>query len=384
MNAAARTSFELWPLQGEAIEFTLRFSATPLTDIAEPSPDFATTRASTQAHWEKFWSEGAAVDLSQSRDPRWHELERRVVLSQYVTAINCAGSAPPQETGLVCNSWFGKFHLEMHWWHSMQFALWNRLPLLERSLGWYHDIMPQARENARRQGYEGARWPKMVATDGEDSPSSVAVFLIWQQPHPLYFAELCYRQNPTPETLERYRDIVFETAEFMASYAVWDEATERYNLGPALIPAQESYGNTRRTNLNPAYELAYWHWALGIANQWREHCGLERVAKWDEVRDHLAKPLVRDGIYEAIETPPFTIRKDHPSMLGALGMLPLTPLFDTEVMARTLESVMKDWDWQSTWGWDYPMMAFTAARLGRPELALGNPTARFAQKPLPA
>ena len=26
----------------------------------------------------------------------------------------------------------GKFHLEMHWWHAVHFALWNRLELLEK------------------------------------------------------------------------------------------------------------------------------------------------------------------------------------------------------------------------------------------------------------
>ena len=45
--------------------------------------------------------EGGAVDLSDSRDPRAPELERRVVLSQYLTAIQCSGSLPPQETGLT-------------------------------------------------------------------------------------------------------------------------------------------------------------------------------------------------------------------------------------------------------------------------------------------
>ena len=60
-----------------------------------------------------FWEEGAAVDFSHCTDPRAKELERRVVLSQYLLAIQCAGSTPPQETGLTYNSWFGKYHLEM-------------------------------------------------------------------------------------------------------------------------------------------------------------------------------------------------------------------------------------------------------------------------------
>jgi hypothetical protein len=33
--------------------------------------------------------------------------------------------------------------------------------------------------------------------------------------------------------------------------------------------------------------------------------------------------------------------------------------------------VLAHWDWEAKiWGWDYPMIAMTAARLGRPEKAL--------------
>ena len=33
----------------------------------------------------------------------------------------------------------------------------------------------------------------MVGPDGKDSPSSIGPLIIWQQPHPIYYAELCYR-----------------------------------------------------------------------------------------------------------------------------------------------------------------------------------------------
>ena len=39
---------------------------------------------------------------------------------------------------------------------------------------------------------------------------------------------------------------------------------------------------------------------------------------------------------------------------------------DREIMRRTLHKTMKEWKWDQTWGWDYPMMAMTAA-LGRME-----------------
>jgi hypothetical protein len=361
-----------------SLEIVFAFSPTP---VIETLPDFQMVRDASAQYWQKFWQSGVVIDFSQCTDPRAFELERRVVLSQYLTAIQCAGTLPPQETGLVCNSWFGKFHLEMHWWHAVHFALWGRVALLERSLPWYRSILPKAKETAQLQGYKGARWPKMTSPDGSESPSTVGVFLIWQQPHPIYYAELCYRARPDRQTLEQYRDIVFETAEFMASYPVWDQAGQRYVLGPALIPAQESYGRYRASNLNPTFELAYWYWALETAQKWQERLGLERDPTWDKVIKNLSRPNIREGIYTGIETYPFTITEDHPSMLAALGFVPQsllchsdyedrTLLIDPNTMKRTLEFVLQRWDWPSTWGWDYPMIAMTAARIGEPERAV--------------
>ena len=61
-----------------------------------------------------------------SRDPRAAVLERRVVLSQYLTAVQVGGDFPPQESGLTCSTWYGKHHTEMMWWHTAHFALWGR------------------------------------------------------------------------------------------------------------------------------------------------------------------------------------------------------------------------------------------------------------------
>ena len=146
--------------------------------------DFASGKKETAKHWTNFWQTGGAIDLSGSKDPRWFELERRIVLSQYLTAIQDAGSNPPQETGLTYNTWEGKFHLEMHFWHEAHFALWDRLPLLERSVDYYNKILPRAEGTAKKQGFAGARWPKMTSPSGAESPSPVGPFLVWQEPHP--------------------------------------------------------------------------------------------------------------------------------------------------------------------------------------------------------
>src|SRR5436189_164950 len=77
----------------------------------EPLPDAAATKSASEAYWPRFWTDGGTLDLSASADPRAKELERRIVLSEYLTAVNCAGTMPPQETGETFNSWFGKAHL---------------------------------------------------------------------------------------------------------------------------------------------------------------------------------------------------------------------------------------------------------------------------------
>jgi hypothetical protein len=45
-------------------------------------------------------------------------------------------------------------------------------------------------------------------------------------------------------------------------------------------------------------------------------------------------------------------------------------LIDDWTMRATLDHVFKTWDWPTTWGWDYPVIAMTAARVGEPERAI--------------
>ena len=365
----AKHQFEIRPgKKSDALELVCAFAPKANSRLT----DFAQAKSNAQKNWNDFWQTGGAIDLSGSQDPRWFELERRIVLSQYLTAIQSAGSNPPQETGLTYNTWEGKFHLEMHWWHEAHFALWNRLPLLEKSLDYYQKILSRAEGTAQKQGYAGARWPKMTSPSGAESPSPVGPFLVWQEPHPIFHAELCWREHLDQATLEKYRDIVFQTADFMASYATWDTNTSRYVLGPTLQCAQEIFPKDK--TFNPTFELTYFRWALETAQSWRERLNLPREKKWDHVLQHLAKPAVADGKYLFSETTPDCYtnpiwNKDHPAVLGALSFVP-GPQIDPGTMRHTLDWIWQNWNWPDTWGWDYPMLAMTAARLGEPERAI--------------
>lgn len=350
---------------GDTLELVASFAPIP---AAVPAA-FAEVADDSAATWERFWNSGAAVDLAGTSDERAAELERRVVLSQYLTAVHSAGSLPPAETGLLTNSWQGKFHLEMHFWHAAHFAAWGRPELLERSLGWYLDTLPVARATAARQGYPGARWPKHVGPDGRESPSPIGALLVWQQPHILYLLELVWNgSDPERRTrlLADYGQLVDETATFMAAFP--DQADGVFHLGPPVMPAQEFYD--ARTTVDPTFELAYWWWGLEIAQRWRERSGRSRDTEWTDVQTGLARPHVVDGRYRAIASDEPMRLDDHPSLLGALGVVPATPVVDAGTMEATLLDVLERWDWPSAWGWDFPVLAMTAARLGRPDLAV--------------
>ncbi|WP_168119666.1 glycoside hydrolase family 65 [Paenibacillus sp. HB172176] len=364
-----RTGAHEFTLQPAAASDELSFSV----GFAPGQPETANVEeviATSGRRWASFWMKGAAVDFAGSSDPRAHELERRIVLSQFLCAMHSGGSIPPQETGLMYNSWFGKAHLEMHWWHASHFPLWGREELLLNSMDWYTEILPVARELASSQGYEGARWPKMVGFDGKPCPSPVAPGLIWQQPHPIALAELLYLSNQSQAMLERFRSVVYESADFMVSFAHWNEETGCFDLGPPLIPAQECH--RLQDSKNPPYEVEYWKQGLETAVRWAERLGEKPNPEWVRVAGAMAPLPEKGGVYLAHERCEDTFTEknhDHPSMLGALGLLPGT-LVDRETMLNTLLKVKECWDWDSAWGWDFPMCAMAAARLNEPDLAV--------------
>lgn len=360
--------FMLRALGVSTLEGVVVFRENP-DDRRKITPDFDSLRGKAADAMATFWKSGGMVDLSSSADPRWRELERRVVLSQYLTGIQSRGLHCPAETGLTANSWHGKFHLEMHWWHSVHFALWGRADILQRQLEWYRQSLPVMRGNAHRQGYKGARWGKMLGPDGRESPSGVGPLLLWQQPHPIYFAELLRRLEPQRVHSPELAGLVEETAAFMADFVTWNPDRKVYELGPPFISAREFGAASRARNKNGAFELAYWRWGLLTASEWRKQRGLPARPEWREIAEKLAPLPVQNGRY--IEQEALVVRDGgHPCQLAAFGFLPGSPAVDRQVMARTLDHVLSRWDHRETWGWDYPLMAFTAARLGRGEQAV--------------
>ncbi|TFK20024.1 hypothetical protein FA15DRAFT_722311 [Coprinopsis marcescibilis] len=358
-------------------ELALTLHWTPKSTPPNLSSPDDVERSSTNG-WFKYWSDSGFVDVwTGSEDPRAEELQRRIILSRYLLRVNGAGDTPPQESGLVNNGWFGKFHMEMYFWHSAHWALWNNWEILNLSSTIYHRLLPSARALARtQQGYTtGARWLKMTDPSGRSSPGELNNLLIWQQPHPILFALYEYRAFPTSRTLKKWREVILHTADWMAEFAWFNSTSGKFDLGPPVHVVSEDTSPNR--TVNPAFELAYWRYGLGEAERWVEKLGERPPEKWKVVRENLAAlPVGGDGLYaihEGIHSsfwtdPAYT--SDHPALVGLHGWLPPTPGLDLPIAKLTSEKIWTHWNITNCWGWDFPMLAMSAARNGDPEKAL--------------
>lgn len=352
--------------RGTSIAVRVGFrDGTPPTAI----PGVDASREAAARAWESFWLSGGAIELADSTDERAPELERRVVLSQYQMRVNASGPLPPQEGGLATITWSGRFHLEMIWWHLAHWSLWGRDALMRDGVDYYRRTLSSSMERARTQDFSGARWPKNPSPEGREAPHPIHAMLIWQQPHPMFFAELEYRADPSAHVVDRWAEVLDATADFMASFA-HRGSDERYHLGPPVYEVGET--TDPWTTVDPAFELAYWRFGLRIAAQWRARRGLRPDQAWETVLADLAPLPAQDGVYvlhAAVEDMWTQWTSSHPAIVGAFGWLPGDGV-DRAVMDRTLDRHLRSWQWDTMWGWDPPMLAMCAARLGRPGLAV--------------
>ncbi|OSX62141.1 hypothetical protein POSPLADRAFT_1142659 [Postia placenta MAD-698-R-SB12] len=306
---------------------------------SEGVPSVAEMALESISNWKSYWSSSGFVDVvSGSTDPRAEELQRRIILSRYLMRVNEAGFTPPQESGLVDDGWVS-----------------NRAQSQE---GYKH----------------GARWSKMTDPTGRSAPGEINELLIWQQPHPLVFAEYEYRATQSRETLERWQDVVYETADWMANYARYNTSTGVHDLGPPMyVVSEDTSPNVTR---NPAFELAYWRLGLDLAQAWMERLGEEVPVAWGEVKENLAPLPIEDGlyaVYEGIESDFWTTTEytnSHPALVGLYGWLPQTSNVSLEIAKATAERVRTTWNITNLWGWDFPILAMSAARLGDADKAI--------------
>jgi hypothetical protein len=368
LNSSHR--YILQPKGGSNLDLTVNFSP----KIGQSCSDAHSIAKSSADWWEGYWENGAFVDLTGANNANAIELQRRIILSQYLLAVNEAGQDPPQESGLVNNGWYGKFHLEMVVWHLQHWGRWGKWSLLNRSIpGVYERFLTTSLQRAQDQGYKGARWGKMSDPTGRSAPGEINSLLIWQQPHPFYLAENEYRAFPNQRTLQKWDEILTQSAEFMVSFAWYNTSTGVYDLGPPMYPVSEN--TLPNSTINPTFELAYWRFGLSIAASWKTRQGLPVPDSWLHVASNLAPLPISNGTYTIYEGIPNmwidpNTYYDHPAMIGIYGLLPPSPDLNLTILQNTADKIASIWNFENLFGWDFPMLAMNAARLGRPEKAV--------------
>ena len=240
--------------------------------------------------------------------------------------------------------------------------------------------------------YSDTKYPLLYWT----GPSSTGPMLVWQQPHIIWMTELQRLHAETDEAaaaiVKRMAMVVEKTADFMASYAAPPPAGKGGNadelwLGPPMDGGEE--GNPLTETWNPTFELTYWRLGLQIASAWRARAELPEKAAWVSALKKLATPTVLPGNESGRELA-YSINANcwgfplkgapvagkghqcsgayssHPLFVGAYGMIngaSVSPPIDAAVMNSTLGYAVDGWDYDNTWGWDYPLFAFSQIRL---------------------
>jgi hypothetical protein len=331
-------------------------------------------KSQSKYFWNQYWNSGAFIDCGRTKDPRAHELQRRVILSQYLMAVNCAGINPPLEAGLVSSSLLSRSRMEMIWWHLSHWQRWSKwerigsvIPLV------YQRLLNSSIDQARAKGFNGAFWGgkdnRPVAPGQYESTEAS----IWQQVHPFYFAEQEYLAFPNNRTLEKWHHILEESTDFMVSFAKWNTGTNVYDLGPPLDTV--GYGNRPQETRNPTLELAYWRFGLRVAIKWYERQRRSVPQKLQHTFDHLAPYAVEHDSYISYEgaqpaSPDSDLGAIHPAVVGIFGMLPSDDRLNMTLFRNTVANVYQTWNTSAYSGWEVPLLAMTAARMGDADRAV--------------
>ena len=110
----------------------------------------------------------------------------------------------------------GKHNTEMVWWHV---GALRPLGSAGRHRPGAGLVPPHAGAGPRHRGWPGSAGRPLVQDgrpDGRESPGGNPL-IVWNQPHPIYLAELLYRAQPDRQTLAAWSELVFATADCLAA-----------------------------------------------------------------------------------------------------------------------------------------------------------------------
>lgn len=89
--------FILTPSGSDTLHLVVAFSPTDRINV----PSYNEISTESREWWANYWTSSAFIDLSANNNENATELQRRIILSQYLVAVNSASHNPPQ--GMYCH-----------------------------------------------------------------------------------------------------------------------------------------------------------------------------------------------------------------------------------------------------------------------------------------
>lgn len=297
---------------------------------------------------------------------------------------------------------YGKFHGEMIWFHLLHYFGWGRGTVaVNAALPFWKDATDAAVKHASSQGYAGARWPKMTGPTVEmlipDGPSGVGPLLVWEQPHPIIFAEMAYRtaaaaptgsngdtggeeeeeddddeegvpvgsavegatrREAQAQVLADWNRTVHLSADFMASFVLQAQGfgLPCLPLGPPVcgseIECGEDFADKKTPpelqTKTPTFETTYFRYAFKVAQSWRKRLNLAEDATWAAAEAGLCIPQTKEHggkqvYWPEANSPNFTAGSSA-AQLYAVAYAPLGNGIDEVAMRTTIEMLLKEFN----------------------------------------
>ena len=385
LDADSYTVSIAWPGIAAAMkqESSHRFVLTPAGDRlafccafqrnGHTTGDPTATFAAAQKHWSAFWTSGAAIDLgaAPTRAPaNWSAASCFRSTSPPSSApARCRRRKPdsPATVGTASSTW------RCTTGTPRTSHAWGRAPLLERSLGVVRRdsaFCPRKGQTAgiRRRALaqdDRARWPRQPLAHRPaahlaaaaphrhgraDATPHTPIAIPWP-------ATATSSSNP-PTSWRAHSPTTTPQSDALcarsAGHPCAGKSPAARNLEPHL--RTRILGPTHSASPNAGASAPAWP-ANPSGTKSAPNSRLSRSKTASTWRTKTARRLSPNAI--AI-TPPCWARS---------ACFP-APKVDRETMRRTLKKVFAEWKWADTWGWDFPMVAMTAASLGEPALAI--------------
>lgn len=289
------------------------------------SPGWENAFESHRKRWQEVWDR---IDVVIDGDE-----EAQLAIRASLFQLYIAGPRNDDRVNIGAKTLSGLGYRGHSFWDTETFMLpvfiYTAPEIARNLLNYRHQRLPAARENARKNGFQGAQFPWESADTGEEvTPTWVPhysdrtkLIRIWTGDIEMHISAdiayaACLYWKVTGDDdwfIHKGAEIVLDTAKFWASRAEWNEKKGFFEYCDVIGPDEyhEHVDNDfftnymARWNLQTALQVLSWltEHAPTMAEQLGANLDLtaDRLAAWQQVSDRIYLPARADGLIEQFD-----------------------------------------------------------------------------------